>query len=108
MAVPTCGATSPNVIGRCGRDQGHDGDHRTTGPTFTAYWPNATEDARATVARVEEMYAVDCRDDDPAFACILTADDKAEALTVARRLGRPSRRPRIVTTVSTHDWEPYA
>lgn len=37
---PSCGATHPRVIGRCGRDAGHDPEsgHRSTGPTFEAIW----------------------------------------------------------------------
>lgn len=37
--IESCGATHPNVIGRCGRDAGHDGMHRSTGKTFQASWP---------------------------------------------------------------------
>lgn len=33
-----CGATTPLVLGRCGRDAGHDGAHRSTGDTFEAWW----------------------------------------------------------------------
>lgn len=36
-----CGATKATVIGCCGRDAGHDGDHRSTGATFAASWVNA-------------------------------------------------------------------
>lgn len=34
----SCGATTYSVIGRCGRDRGHDGPHRSTGETFEATW----------------------------------------------------------------------
>lgn len=33
-----CGATAPLVIGRCGRDAGHDGPHRSVGESWSASW----------------------------------------------------------------------
>lgn len=36
--VESCRMVSPRVSGPCGRDAGHDGPHRSTGDTFTAYW----------------------------------------------------------------------
>lgn len=42
MATPSaCCASHPQVMGRCGRDTGHDGPHRSTGATFTAEWDHA-------------------------------------------------------------------
>lgn len=40
MTTPlrSCGATTASVMGRCGRDTGHDGPHRSTGETFEASW----------------------------------------------------------------------
>jgi len=46
MTTSACGATHPSVIGRCGRDAGHDGPHRSTGDTFQASWMDTSPYAR--------------------------------------------------------------
>lgn len=49
-------------------------------------------------------WGVDFRDDQPAFASVIACADRAEAVEVSRKYGRPMIRREILTTVTVGPW----